>query len=246
METFSRLTPGVTQVKADQINVIYDALESLNKGWIEIPSTWVYASSTTVTVDTDATARYKKGWRVRFKQGGAYQYYVMTIVAATLLTLDGGTVTVANAAITDVAISPILDPVGFPDYFDFVPSWTNFTPGDATITARKWFTGKTLDFEIYVVLGGTSSVSASGPITFVAPATLAAGAGYTVPVGQCLMFDSGTRYQGVVKIASSTTLGIHAVFTASTYASLSDTTSSVPFTWATADRLEIKGSITWA
>lgn len=91
----------------------------LAKGWIEVPDSWLYASATTITVPTNATLLYQKGWGVRLKQGGAYKYFYMTTVAATLLTVTGGTdYTVANAAITDVAVCPSpTSAFGFPGVF---------------------------------------------------------------------------------------------------------------------------------
>jgi hypothetical protein len=91
-----------------------------NGGWIEVSDTWSYATSSTIVVPSDATLYYKKGWGVRFKQGGAYKYMYMTTVAATLLTLTGGIdYSVANSTITDVAVAPNpATAIGFPTYFN--------------------------------------------------------------------------------------------------------------------------------
>jgi hypothetical protein len=91
-----------------------------NGGWIEVSDTWSYATATTIAVPSDATLYYKKGWGVRFKQGGAYKYMYITTVAATLLTLTGGSdYSVANATITDVAVAPNpATAIGFPTYFN--------------------------------------------------------------------------------------------------------------------------------
>jgi hypothetical protein len=91
-----------------------------NGGWIEVSDTWSYATATTITVPSDATLYYKKGWGVRIKQGGAYKYMYVIDVAATLLTLTGGSdYSVANSTITDIAVAP--NPaaaIGFPTLFN--------------------------------------------------------------------------------------------------------------------------------
>jgi len=90
-----------------------------------VDETWTYASSTTVTVTTDATTRYQKGQKVRFKQGGSYKYFYIVAVAATTLTLAAGSdYSVANAAITDVNISNAEVAFGFPATFTYTPTYT--------------------------------------------------------------------------------------------------------------------------
>lgn len=90
-------------------------------GWTEVTDTWTRASDNTITVPSNATTKYQKGWGIRFKQGGGYKYMYMTTVAATLLTVNGGSdYSVANAAITDVAYSPNPNEAfGFPDWFNY-------------------------------------------------------------------------------------------------------------------------------
>ncbi len=114
---------------------IGDDFGSPNGGWIEVTDSWTYASANTINVPTDATTTYKKGIGIRLKQGGGYKYYYGTIVAATLLTVTGGTdYTVANAAITDVAYT--LSPetaVGFPVTFNCAaPTWDTATIDNGT------------------------------------------------------------------------------------------------------------------
>jgi hypothetical protein len=93
------------------------------QGWIPVSVTWTYASATTINVPTNATLLYQKGWGIRFKQGGAYKYAYMVTVAATLLTVTGGSdYTVANAAITDIAVCPNPGSAfGFPAWFNYAP-----------------------------------------------------------------------------------------------------------------------------
>ena len=76
---------------------------SLEDGWVAVTDSWAYASASTITVPSDATTKYQKGDRIRFKQGAGYKYGVIVTVAATLITILVNTdYTVANAGITDI------------------------------------------------------------------------------------------------------------------------------------------------
>lgn len=99
-------------------------------GWKEIRDSWSYLSATSVTVPSNATTKYSKGMRVRLKQGGAYKYYNLTSVASsTVLNLNGFDLnSVANAGITDIAVSLFERPLDFPEWFAWTPSsYTGFS-----------------------------------------------------------------------------------------------------------------------
>jgi hypothetical protein len=88
-------------------------------GWIPVSGTWTYASASTITIPTDGTTVYSVGDRIRLKQGGAYKYFVIGVIAATLITVCVNTdYVVAVGAITDVAFSKSNTPVGYPTWFN--------------------------------------------------------------------------------------------------------------------------------
>lgn len=69
--------------------------------WITANESWSYASASTITVPSDATAKYDVGDIIKITQSATVKYFVITAVAATLLTVSGlAAVTVANSAIT--------------------------------------------------------------------------------------------------------------------------------------------------
>lgn len=97
-------------------------------GWQETNDIWTYASASTITVPTDATTKYAVGDRVRLKQGGGFKYFYIIGVAATTLTVTGGSdYSVANSAITNVATSKLVNPLDFPGAFNWTPTFTGFS-----------------------------------------------------------------------------------------------------------------------
>jgi hypothetical protein len=113
-------------------------------GWIPVADSWTYASATTINVPSDATLTYQKGWGIRFKQGGAYKYGILRTVAATTLTLIANSdYSVANAAITDVAVCPNPSQAfGFPEKFNYTSTVTysggTTDPTSVTVSVGVW------------------------------------------------------------------------------------------------------------
>lgn len=107
----------------------------LGDGWLD-QTGWSYASASTINVPSNATLTIQKGDKVRWKQGAGYKYGVITAVTATLVTIAVNTdYTVANSAITDVAISRMESPFGFPARFNFTPVYTSGTGTLTTVTS---------------------------------------------------------------------------------------------------------------
>ena len=154
-------------------------LNALDTGWIEVSDTWTYASSTTVTVPTDATTTYERGFGVRLKQGGSYKYYYITSVAATVLTLNGGSdYTVSNSAITNIAICPGGNGVDFPFTFNYAParsvSGGTVPTYTATDVTKFWMTGGLTWVQLtWVNSAGGTAGAGTNPILFNLPMTAA-------------------------------------------------------------------------
>lgn len=139
-------------------------------GWIQVTDTWTYASSTTVTVPSDATTKYSVGDKVKFTNGST-KYFYITAVSATVLTLNGGTdYTVANSAISGVYYSKAATPLSFPHWFAYSPTLTNVTEGSGTKAARFAILGKTLITKGSFTLGSGSSIG--GVVSVAFPVTI--------------------------------------------------------------------------
>jgi hypothetical protein len=208
-------------------------------GWIVVTDSWTYASSTTVTVPSDATAKYSIGDRVKFTQT-TIKYFQVTAVSSTTLTLFGlSGDTVANAAIGSIYYSKSLTPTGYSQSWQsWSPTWVNLSIGNGTLVFAKYLQiGKTVHFRLKFTFGGTSSIS--GSVTFTLPVT--ASSDYTTndTINSSVQYNdsSSTRQSGEVLISTTTTAVL--ISNPAVYAVLS---STVPFTWATGDQILISGS----
>ena len=91
----------------------------IGSGWTPVTDTWTYASadapSYVVTVPSGAASIYTLGMRVRLTHGATVKYFIITKVDDTALTLYGGTdYTISGTTISDVSVSTVKAPFGFP------------------------------------------------------------------------------------------------------------------------------------
>jgi hypothetical protein len=121
----------------------------------------------------------------------------------------------------------------------FTPTLTNITIGNGAITARYQQVGKTVNFQIGLSLGTTSSITGFLQMTLPIIA-LNAGAYST------LIYDdsAATWYEGYFRnnAAGNADMYLYVILTNGTYAAYNLSGNTVPFTWATGDYLIIRGS----
>jgi len=142
--------------------------------WMPAEQTWTYASATTITIPAGGAAKYAKGDKIKLTQT-TVKYFSIVGVADTVLTITAGTsYTLVDAAISANYYSKVENPQGFPDWFDWTPTWTG--RGSLTTTsvtnhlARFRISGKTLTCQLKTNLttGGTTDIQ----IYFTAPVNL--------------------------------------------------------------------------
>lgn len=186
-------------------------------GWTAVTDTWTYASDSTITVPSGAASLYQNGDRIRLKQGGGYKYYVLTAVADTLLTVAVNTdYTVANAAITDVYYSHQANPIGYPHWFNCVPTTSasgsmtfsidsNLKAKFCVIGSMCTFTfgfvgttGGTPDYYAYVTLPITAQSVNCSSGSGIMKNTHGYGLGIISDTGKCAFrkYDGGTMSNG--------------------------------------------------
>jgi hypothetical protein len=116
--------------------------EDIYSGWKIVTETWTRTGNHTFTVVGDLTAKYRKGTKVRYKDGGAFEYGVIgssVYGAVTTITLITNTdYTMSATTITDTAISYIENPEGFPFFFNYTPTFTGFS-SDPGVSISRWF-----------------------------------------------------------------------------------------------------------
>lgn len=140
-----------------------------------------------------------------------------------------------NAANTDW-----IDAIPLGAWQTWVPAWTNFTPGSASTTARYARVGRIVHYYLRVVLNG--STMSSDP-RFTLPVTAASTYSVVAPIGTADYLDSGTvDVQGLVWASSTTTGRLIVYGTAGAFPASALVTSTVPFTWANNDEINVVGT----
>lgn len=213
---------------------------AMQNGWSELSESWSYASATTITVPTDATTRFRVGDKIRLKQGGGYKYFYIYVVAATLLTVTGGTdYTVANSAITDIAISRDSEPLGFPAAFNWTPTWGNLTTTSGTQVAKFSIQGNWCEFTVEFNFGASSAIT--GAVTHSLPVPCATQTSTFLAIGSVVMHDFATAIYYGATVIQSGSVTIRAITASGTYAFWATISSTIPFTWANTDQLVVTG-----
>lgn len=122
----------------------------------------------------------------------------------------------------------------------FSPSLSNVTVGNGTLVGRYTQFGKTVLVSVTFTYGSTSSVSPGVALTL--PVT----ARSTSSLISCeiLLRDisPAMSYVGAGRLTSTSALGVNSVVVSGSNVVQASTTSTVPFTWATGDFMEISAS----
>lgn len=146
-----------------------------NEGWLPVGDTWTRASASAFTVPTGAGLTYEKGDFIRWKQGAGFKYGVISVVAASQITILVNTdYTITVGSITDISYSRVLKPFGWPDWFNYLAVVSSSTGiiTSYTIQAAKYRCNGLrmdyiLDFTITANGTGAGSVRATIPAAVV-------------------------------------------------------------------------------
>lgn len=122
----------------------------------------------------------------------------------------------------------------------WVPTWTNASVGNGSVTAEYVQVGKTVFYKLIFVFGSTSSIT--GNPSFSLPVTSVAVENAGIEIGSGYLRDSnGSVVLGSVLHGSTTTgqVTYHAV--SGSLVIRGGVSSSAPFTWATNDGILLQG-----
>lgn len=253
IEAFSGLTGGEVAYATDTgEDGVYDAVGAAwvwgragggsSDGWTEVTDSWSYASASTINVPTDATTDYVKGVKIRLKQGGAYKYYVGKTIAATLITvIVNADFTVANTAITDIAISYNDSPGGWPEWFAFTPtiSGTGFSIGNGVTVGKYRPHGLNGIFVKERLTGGSTTSWGTGFLNFGLPVDASYIVNFTSlesSAGNILDSSASTRYALAAFVRTSDMRGIYAN---------GILLQGTPITFATNDEINLSAFYEW-
>ena len=128
----------------------------------------------------------------------------------------------------------------------FTPTWTNLSIGNGSQTGYYRYSAGKLDVYIDLTFGSTTSIS--GGVTVLLPNSetmYSTAIGVRQPFGLCEFYDdSGALgYEGVVRYNSSTSVALLVRNASATYVTSGGLSSTVPFTWAVNDVLQVTYSV---
>lgn len=219
-------------------------------GWVSAGETWAYASSSTITVPTDATTKYDIGDYLQLTQSATVKYFIITGVTSTVLTVAGMTPgsleTVANSTISANSYSSARSPHGLPAgvsgvWQTWAPSYTNLTIGNGAVTAKYTQNGKTVSFVYKFTLGSTSAMGTVPTISL----PVAANASYSLndALGTGFANTNSANSPVIPTLQSATIFSPTVNGAAGTYVGgLSGLTASIPGTWASTNYFTVQGS----
>lgn len=123
--------------------------------------------------------------------------------------------------------------------------WTAYTPSISGATRLSGDLYYALSGNIMHIMGSITVSAVSGPISFTIPTgwninnTIAPVS--TVIVGAAGLNDSGTAYYpGLIRAGGTTTCSIVPQLANGTYVGITQTSNTIPFTWASGDSFSVR------
>lgn len=122
----------------------------------------------------------------------------------------------------------------------WTPTVSALTVGNGTLVARYSQIGKVINFKLRFTFGSTSSISNSP--TFSLPiASVASSSG--IALGTALIIDSGTTYPTpACAVVADSNVVVRAIRVNATYIEAIDMSSTIPWTWAINDIIDVAGT----
>lgn len=191
-DCFTGNVPAATVVPAETPFIFVDAAAAIvtDNGWTDALETWTFASATQINVPATATDKYEIGDKIWIQQFGSDAWFSVIGVGASTLDVTGGSdYSVVNGPIDNPRYSH-QDPVDFPPYFNYVPTYPTsvggmtFTPTTIGKTRFKIDRG-TCQLEIGVegTTGGVNDNNINVDLPLVVADGLASGAVVYIGVG---------------------------------------------------------------
>lgn len=235
VKAFTTKTDGVDDVMAADINDLQNEVVAIENnllgGWSLDGDTWVYASATSFKiVGKDVRTRFPVGTKLRLTNTTVKYFYAISATLSgsdTLVTVTGGSdYSLANAAITLPSYSYAETPQGFPQVFNYTPTWTSTgtqpSIGNGSFSGQFIMIGNLVKVRMYLSIGSTTN-KGTGIWQFGLPFAVAS----NQMIGNALPYQAGVGYKPAFLKQSSST----ECFTLDCVSGAQAEATS-PFTWA--------------
>lgn len=191
-----RLPLGTTnQVLTANASLPYWGTSTIDTtGWIDKSAeTWTRTGNFTFTITGDVTAQYTKGTKVRYKDGGSFEYgciesSIYSNPSTTVTLVTNTDYAMAATTITEPAISYANNPIGFPHWFNYTPTFAGFSANPTVGLSKFTITGLICTVVHVESATGTSN---SNSFNISLPTTAASGSSISWS-GSGQVRDSGT------------------------------------------------------
>jgi len=123
----------------------------------------------------------------------------------------------------------------------FTPSISSLTIGNGTRTGTYFIQNKVLYFEVTVTFGSTTTIGANPDLTL--PFAVVGFTQFNPILNTTCFFDNSATafvFANLILI-SSTTIRLVSQTASGTYVAIQDVGATFPFTWATNDRIIVRG-----
>lgn len=230
-------------------NVVWVAGDNASKNYAAGATTRVY-----INVSSERDNRIIDGILAQHNQDGTHGVVTATSLTATAgLTISGGAVSLpagslataalASGSVTNAKLSTTSGEPGGA-WTSWSPTFTGFTIGNGTVTARYTLIGKTVHARFHILYGSTTQITGDFGISNPVTAAANAGTGNITPRGQFFAFNGVSIFNGVMGNTSTTATNMRFIGASGTYASLFIApNSTTPF--VSAAGVEIGGEFTY-
>lgn len=175
----TQLSPGtsgqVLETQGANQNPIWANQSSANSPWISDPNTWTYVSAQSFTITGNFTNIYVKGTKLQWTDSGGVKYGIVQSSSfsnptTTVTIVTNNDYSIANSAITLNSYSYVLNPPGYPGWFNWTPTWSGYSVSPTLFIARFTVIGNTVYFQIRCNANGTSNANTNS-LTMPTPIT---------------------------------------------------------------------------
>lgn len=131
------------------------------QGWMPAPTSWTYGNTQTIMgVGANASTYYRVGDRIKCTDNGTTKYFFITNVYSSYVSVHGDVSKLVGTytnPIADGYISRMVQPEGFPSFFNFSPTitWTDGTTPYTSVACPAgscfwWMNGPITHFTIHL------------------------------------------------------------------------------------------------